>query len=73
VIASEVAAIEEAWRDAIRVALLCRERVPSYPGAARLHGCPVAFYAEHAPRIAVELAAEAARWRATYRAAANGE
>jgi hypothetical protein len=73
VIASEIETIEKAWRDAIRVALICRETVPSYPGAARLRSCPAAFYEEHAPRIGAELRAEAARWRASYRAAANGE
>jgi hypothetical protein len=72
VIASEIEAIEHAWRAAIKVALACRERVPPYPGGTGLRGCPIEFYEEHAPRIRAELAAEAARARAVYRAAVNG-
>jgi hypothetical protein len=75
-VANEVAAIEDQWRNEIRVTLL-GSRDPARPreiaGPLTPWGTPRWFYREHAPGIAAELAAEAARWRAARRAVAvNG-
>jgi hypothetical protein len=70
---NEAAEIEAKWRHEIGVALLgSRTRPLEIAEPLSTWGCPRWFWREHAPRIAAELAAEAARWRATCRAAVNG-
>jgi hypothetical protein len=69
-VGDEVAAIEDQWRNEIRVTLLgSRDRPRVITEPLSTWGCPTWFYRENAPAIAAELAAESARWRAARRAA----